>query len=296
MTSAVARNTNPVRRAGVFDGAREPLLFAPVQRDIGGATTHFTVALFGKKWGDLNVVNWSLAPFQKATDTAKDARRAARICEALSMLGTGTYYAPVPIDFNGLIAEQDAFTDRIDFDKGIYLLRGPHADAALVPRGTGFALSTGGCPLFVATDGRELYAAHAGLRSLIRTDGTHTSVVTRIAERFAPARKRLVQTWVFFSIRPEHYLHSLDDKNEAYRANNMKIHAALEQQDCKDAITAQGGIDLATIVRKQCAQAGIAVPTRNELTCLPSGAYTTRLPGMESTHRNLAGLFFHGIK
>lgn len=254
----------------------------------------FTIALFGPRWGDEKGVNWSLLPFQKEGDAANDPERAERVRDALGSLGTGDYYAPVPSVFNAAISTRESLSERIDLGNNIRLRRGVKADAVPLIAHSGATFSTAGCPLFVATDGDLFFAAHAGFRSLFRVEDFQHSVIKNIAKHFSSPTR--VRTWFFFSIKQERHLYSLKDKNPEYRKNNEVIHSALNAYGYGDAITAQGGIDLVALARRQCRELGFTAPERTALSYLPSGAYDTRMPLPDRDQRNLTVLFLHELR
>ena len=274
-----------------FERKRDALLLETIVKKVNGLDFTMTVALFGPRWQGRQIVDWSLAPFQNAGDTANNPERAERIHAALHEVGVGSYVAPVPTDFNGLVVDRTALNQRISFGPDVTLMRGIKADGAVVRRGGGYVASTAGCPLIVATDGYQHIVAHAGFRSLFRHDAPHRSVVANIVARFEDKSK--VKTFILFSIRPERHRYSLTDPK--YAENNTLVQAALKKAEYGAAILPNGGIDLVAIIRDQFGREGVSRPDRTSLNYLPSGAYDTRMTGEEKKHRNLTVVFIHAM-
>ncbi len=263
----------------------------PLQSDVGiyDGVKRFSIHLFGRDQLTGTELNWSLEPFVKAIDRIADRERAARIRAACLSIGPDSiWYAPHP-DFGGHIVRPHNCTERILFGD-LPIRRGVRADGILVPkRLSGYIASTGGCAVLVASDGLHVAAVHVGTRSLFRykeRELPFTSAVFQIKNLFRGLSmgKREVKLWIFFSIRPEQYLHSRE--NPTFGEDNKRLLAALEMAGYGACITPQEGIDLPTLVILQARQAGITCQT-NHTRYLPKGAYHTGRTDTYRTYRNL---------
>ena len=234
----------------------------------------------------LKPTDWSLKPLQSAEDATEYSGRAAQIAEMMKSLGVRNLYAPLP-DFGGQIIRPSDLPTKIPLGGDLSLWRGAPADGIMIPREGAFALSSGGCPLLLATDGSRLVAAHAALYSLTRWDQPgYVSVVQRIRGCFI--RPSDVKVWSFYSIRPIDYLHSVTDPQ--FAEGSKKILNGLREAGYKSCIVKDGGIDLPTLIRMRVDEAGMQMQIRHKDTYLHPRAFHTRCPTPEpfQSYRNLA--------
>lgn len=286
MTALPLSTTTPAA-IGALQACRVPLTRVGTQTAI--------VALFGGPPSAGMPKSWSLLPFQKPGDSVENPKKASAIdsvCRQLSRLrdtGTHTWYAPDPREFNGKIVSADDLQVRIPLGR-TQIYRGACAEGVVLTPGTGLLLSTAGCPLVLASDGRKVIAAHAGLRSLVRWNPSenmyHRSVIAQIAASFGHSAS--VRAWIFFSIRPNDYEHSLSDPRYAKESERILSH--LVRQGYQAAIVKKEHIDLPTLIRLQLREYGIQAEQKGACTYQHSSAYHTRLAAPENTYRNLVAV------
>lgn len=224
--------------------------------------------------------DWSLRPLQKPGDSEAYPELTARLLRVARHLGVTEFVAPRP-DFSGHIVSHKECDIRIPLAPDVTLRRGVAADGVTVPIGSAFVMSTGGCPVTVAIDGHTLIAAHMGLECLLRYKPENMSgyrgVVEQLAECFPNPRQ--VSSRVWFSIRPEDYLHSPEDAQ--YARENVLLHARLKELGLYDAAfsdeTAPFGIVLPRIIVEQMERVGFPTPfTSKETSLQDERAHHTR--------------------
>lgn len=270
----------------VLDPASAPALqLERIDTDIEGAHVVFTAGLYAGGH------DWSLRPFKQLGDEINDPERAARIASVCASHSIRNWYAPVPTDFNARVVSPDGLMARIFVARTACLYRGLLADGVVLPQGSGFMLSVGGCPIVAATDGETFIAAHAGLRSLIRYDDPlHCSVVENVARRFKdPSR---VHLWTFFSIRQARYEHSLT--NPKYAEASAKIINDLRDSGYGACFDGNGFIDLPLLIRMQAIEEGMICEGAGNA-YLADSAYDTRSPLPQKDMRNLALIALHQL-
>ncbi len=266
---------------------RGPNSFVPLQHmTIAPPRPKFSVTLFGRSPGE--EFDWSLKHLQRPGDeeTEQGNELGARLAEIARRYNVTEFYAPSPTDFNGTIVPPAAFTVTIPLPNGVRLHRGVKADGvADLPRTSSFLLSTGGCPVIVASRHDRVAAAHAGLRCLTRWDDpTHVSVVSNMATCFSASRNP-ADAWIFWSIRQDRYAHSLTDPAHAEASQRIVKH--LQEKEYGIAVSAAGNIDLPTIIRMQLRKNHFSYRNAGQLTYLPPGGYDTRSQPPFNQFRNL---------
>ena len=271
-----------------FDGRGTALWPPPVFED----SSRFKTVLYGIRNLNGEVFDWSLRGLQKPGDAENpnNGELVARLLEIAKRNHVPELLAPSPVDFNGRLCNKDELSVAIPLGDGVLLRRGTRADAIRLERGEALVISTGGCPVIVATGSRGLVVAHAGLKSLIREKSpTYGSVVTTVSQALGTVHG----SWVFWSIRPEYFTHPL--KDPVYGAKNERLSAFLKKNgygDCFWGDPTQGAIDLPAIIRTQFEREHAPRPNRTNETYLPghrdgvSHVGHTRLPKL-SDYRNL---------
>lgn len=258
-----------------------------------GGTVDFTVQLLAER-------NWSLAGFYGAEGLRDKPELARDLRELFLVAGAQRVYAPTPVEFNAKILKPEVFTTvmRLDEANRILMLRNkerPADGTFLRYMGDAGVFSAGGCPTIVATYKREMVFAHAGQDCLLdraRVDSLgekrsrpNESVVDSIMdalkeesfefERFNPAD---VHVWVYGSIRPEDFGHSLLDPK--YGQYNGKLYAYVHNRFSSESVCirrCEVQLDLPVIIQKQFMERGVR-GTQINLTdaYLPSNFPTTR--------------------
>ncbi len=269
----------------------------PRETEIGwyNAVPKFTIHLFGRDQKTDEEIDWSLAPLQKARDGALDRYLAPRVAAACRLVNEcAQWYAPHPTEFNGRIVRPEDLPERILLTNDVTLYRGALAEGVQLPRKSGFMASIGGCAIIVASDGKRMVVAHAGRRSLFRDDPrdhAHRSVVYQIRDRFCGSFNRdNVKIWVFFSIRPEAFLHRRNDP--VYAKNNDRLLSALIRSGFGSCIMPHEGIDLPTLVQLQAREAGLNWQiAKNRY--LPPNSYHTGRTDKYRLFKNLAVVYAH---
>lgn len=242
----------------------KPLVCNPVVVP-GGPT--YSAACFG---GD----DWSLAPLQQAGDQHKAPNLARRVGQALHGLGARYAYAPSPVKFNGKIIPPDVLTEEIPlWQMMMYRNKEAPADGTWLssPSSAGI-FSAGGCSMVVATLGEELIFAHAGRDCIIdrkriltqgREQGRHReSLVDNIVAALAPSRflRAHVRAWVFYSIKPEEFLHRFFDEDPEHLKYNVPAAKMLleKYEDACGWVDEKGiYINIPTIIKAQFIALGV---------------------------------------
>lgn len=260
----------------------------------------FSVALFGPG-------NWSLAPLQKAKDAEINTSFSKRIAEALAGIGATRAYAPNVVPASGVMVNPEELTTRIPvgntINRPISLWRNKSlpADGTLLNKqGHAGVFSAGGCPMIVMSWGDKLAFAHAGRDSLLdrnfilggKSSRQHESVVDALIAHMCLTHEQLLEAhvWVFWSIRPEDFLHPFDhqvygEMNEAM-ANYVggffgRAGAHIDKVGIR--------LDLPQIIKTQCIRLGLqSKHIYLQQAYLPEGAPTTRTPGKENLRSLIA--------
>ncbi len=219
---------------------------------------------------------WSLAPLQVAGDQHKAQDLAYRVGAAMEYLGAKDAYAPNPTKFNGRIVTRDMLTEQILLSRGVTLHRNRDVPADGVPisdPGSAVVFSAGGCSMIVATMGNEMVVAHAGRDCVIdrkrivtknREEGRHhESVVDSIVSSLSSSdyfRKR-IQVGVFYSIKPQDFLHKIKDEDPEHLKYNIPAAEILPEEygDACGWVEKNRGIyiNVPTIIKAQFMRLGV---------------------------------------
>lgn len=213
----------------------DPLVRTPV--GIPGGP-RYTVACFEGN-------DWSLAPLQRAGDQRRAPDLAYRVGLALRGLDARYAYAPSPVKFNGRLVSPDVLHNEILLGCGIVMYRNPDtpADGTLLatPRSS-IIFSAGGCSMIVATMGQEMVGAHAGRdciidRTRIKSRGEHRgrsneSIVDSIVKALAPSvcLRQHMHVGVYYSIKPEDFLHKFADEDPEHLKYNIPAAEMLMEE------------------------------------------------------------------
>jgi hypothetical protein len=214
--------------------AIKPLLCNKIET---GAVTLTAACFEGKEW--------SLGPLQRPEDVSKSPQLSMQVGAALWGLGVKRAYAPNPTEFNGIIVNPKMLGRYISLPYGVHLLRNQEipADGTLLRQaGDAGVFSAGGCSVIVATLGNEMLFAHAGRecvldRTRVLSGGTEKSrwaksVVDNIVSALTPHHdlRRDLKVWVFYSIKPEDFVHHFDDRNPNHALYNQAAACYLPQE------------------------------------------------------------------
>ncbi len=244
---------------------------ATVDISIEQSRVPFTAACFagpGKEW--------SLAPLQKPEDVKANSPLVHKLQRAAKWLGADRLYAPTPVDSNGEIISPAQLSRVFILGSGVTMFRNPAvpADGTLLrDPGDAGIFSAGGCGVIVTTIDDRLIFAHAGRESLIDRarilDGRprrHESVVDSIMEAYhglgyTSHQLTRLKVWVFYSIRPEDFLHEFNDA--VHSTYNCRVGTDVHARLGRGARRVRDGIelDLPAIAQAQFVQLG--VPERN---------------------------------
>jgi hypothetical protein len=240
---------------------------------VPGTDMTFTAACF-------EGTDWSLGPLQRAEDAEDHPHLVHKIRSAMRHLGADRGFAPTPnpTEFNGEVILPERLERVINLGHKVLLFRNREvpADGTFLrsPRDAG-VFSAGGCGMVIVAGGDLLLFAHAGRESLldrteIRTAGQERSrrrdlmsnLVETMQQRGVPSEKLFV--WLMYFIKPDDFVHSTKDPNEAHAAYNCGALRYLPEQygEAAGRVDAESiRIDLPRIARMQCLYLG--VPARN---------------------------------
>jgi|GEM_PF-6171081 len=245
-----------------------------------------TVSLFGDDSGG-NPYNWSFAQLELGTTEHETRIELMRRLDAISKrYETQNWYAPVPIQFNGRIVLPPQLNNPISISNETgRIWRGAEADGIMLPYGSGFLISTGGCPIIIATDGEQVCAAHAGLESVVPWGG---DVVANIAAEFTDPQKVIVR--VFYAIRRERYKFEL---NSTHAVRSLHVLDALYKHGYWDCVSTQEPlvdvIDIPALIARRVKVLGMikANQDEDEIFLPKKHAHDTRDPKPLNSYRNL---------
>jgi hypothetical protein len=186
---------------------------------------------------------WSLGPLQWPADVQKNPQLDMKLSDALVGHGVRRAYAPNPTKFNAKIISPQCLSREILLSGGMSLFRNQdiHADGTMLARGGDAGIfSAGGCGVIVAALGDELFFAHAGRECVIdrqriltgNPSRTNESIVHSIVQALAPVKwlRQQLQAWVFYSIKPEDFVHRFDDPDPKHAAYNKAAADSLQKE------------------------------------------------------------------
>lgn len=223
--------------------------------------------------------DWSLKPLQKAGDQHHAPELAARIERAVLGLGAHYVFAPSPALFNAKIIRPDTLLqEQIKLGRVVmYRNPGAPADGTWLPaKNNAGVFSAAGCSMIVATLRKEMIFAHAGRdcvidRTRILTRGRensrhHESIVDTIVAALAPIPflRQHLHVSVYYSIKPEDFLHSYIVKNPEHLSYNNNAAEMLQEEYGRECGTVDNrgiSIDIPRIIRAQFIE--LAVPEAN---------------------------------
>ncbi len=262
---------------------------------LGNGVRFTTVCFEGK--------DWSLAPLQRSEDVEVNQVLAHKIRSAMRHLGADRIYAPSPVKFNGQIILPEKLDRVLNLGHKVLLFRNRDvpADGTFLraSRDAG-TFSAGGCGVVVAILGEYMIFAHAGRECVIDRGRVLTGTMSRQMESVVGyvvralldvggglKKIRHLHAWMFYSIRPEEFLHRYDD--EKHGEYNRLIGAYIEKNfGAGGRFTSEGiEIDLPAIVKAQFERHG--VPKEN--ISLEHAYLATELP----TTRNGGGRYLVAI-
>ncbi|HEY5383398.1 MAG TPA: hypothetical protein VIJ88_02495 [Candidatus Paceibacterota bacterium] len=219
--------------------------------------------------------DWSLGPIQKSEHVQANLGLASQVGAALWGLGVRRAYAPSPIEFNARIINPKILDRDIPLPYGVHLFRNQEVPAdgtILRKQGDAGVFSAGGCSVVVATLGDEIIFAHAGRecvldRTRVLTDGMEKgrwveSVVDNIVSALTPHHnlRQYLRAWVFYSIKPEDFVHRSDDPDPKHAAYNKAAADYLPQKFGSEFGWAEKAalyIDIPRIIKAQFHRLGV---------------------------------------
>ncbi len=198
----------------------------------------------------------------------RDAVR-AELRNRIAELGPRVAFAPRAGSFTARIASPGIFSEFEPKIPGVTLLTNPSypADGLPLDPGQSFALSTGGCGLFVMSGEGHLIAAHAGLWSLVdqhlidkgAAGREHPSVVHAAVAHFKGLgiRPGQLRAWMLFYVDPDEYHYKPDDL--LYGKRNKRLCAHLSSLEFGPEIMdpISGSIDLGRLAVSHAHSLGI---------------------------------------
>jgi copper oxidase (laccase) domain-containing protein len=220
--------------------------------------------------------NWSLKGLREGNGALIDALQSVLAQHNIERL-----YAPSPAHFNSLIAHNIEFYGKNSHplnNAGPRVMRGVDADGVLLPSNidknarVAFGMSAADCAMVIVKDGEDIYAAHAGRKSLIdenfireappETYKECSSVVDGIMREVSTKNHPKLKVWIGFAISAgPHFAHHVDDPQYGDFNGKMIRHIAdfygKKANNFGDEFWKSGQISLAGLIQQQFEAHGV---------------------------------------
>lgn len=248
-----------------------------------------------------NLSDWTLKDLQLPEDVESHRPLANAISRVFMKLSITRAWAPSVASANAVIIDSKNLINGIFLKGHRVLYRNPYApaDGTFLARGEVFVMNAAGCPLIVATAGKEMIVAHAGIHSLtdkaMYTDKAprrHRSVVDAIIEALLRCVDNLdpkdIKMWVLFSIPTQSFVYHFG--NSQYGKRNRQFIDILKR-DYPICIFEKrkrhyARIDLETLIMTQANKKGVKkVFISDSLSKHPELTHTRK--GTDHRKRNL---------